>query len=259
MILNVETFTIVLLLLSVALSAYALHKTRRVHLMQYELQRQYQQFPHTLNQTYQQIQAFTTLDRRLNLTYALPPLRGWAASPDFLLLLAEHMHQQQPEVIVECSSGASSIVLAQCAKQNGKGHVYSLEHDAHYAEITRRELMKQNLQDWATVIDAPLENYTFAEQNYRWYTQSSDIQNKQIDMLIIDGPPANLNPCARYPAGPLLLPLLNENAVVFLDDAARPDEKIIIKNWLSEFPNLHAENHNCEKGAMSLRKIKTVN
>ena len=207
---------------------------------------------------YQQLQAFAALDRRLNLSYALPPLRGWAASPDFLLLLAEHVHRQQPKVIVECSSGASTVILAQCAKQNGKGHVYSLEHDVQYAEKTRQELIKQDLQNWATVIDAPLQDYSFAEQTYQWYKLDTEIQTKQIDMLVIDGPPAFLNSCARYPAGPLLLPLLNKNAVVFLDDADRPDEQEIIKNWLSEFPNLHANQHNCEKGAVSLSNLETL-
>ncbi|AEF99634.1 class I SAM-dependent methyltransferase [Methylomonas methanica] len=245
------------LFIIIGILAYVFHKVKRVHLMQFELLRQYQKLPDTLNLTYHQIQAFNILDRRLNLTYALPPLRGWAASPDFLLLLAEHVHQQQPEVIVECSSGASSVVLAQCAKQNGKGHVYSLEHDAHYAEKTRQELFKQGLQDWATIIDAPLQEYSFAEQNYRWYKQSPEIQALQIDMLVIDGPPAGLNSCARFPAGPLLLPMLREEAVVFLDDADRGDEQIIIERWLKEFPYFQRASHNCEKGAVSLRKTKT--
>lgn len=258
MILTAEIFIIVLLLLLIALSAYTFYKVRRVHLMQYDLQNQYQRFPDTLNLTYQQLQAFTVLDRRLNLTYALPPLRGWAASPDFLLLLAEHVHRQQPEVMVECSSGASTVVMAQCAKQNSKGHVFSLEHDVHYAEKTRQELIKQGLQEWATVIDAPLQDYLFAEQTYRWYMLNSDIKSKKIDMLIIDGPPTHLNHCARYPVGPLLLPLLNKNAVVFLDDADRSDEQEIIKNWLAEFPGLHAEKHICEKGAVSLRKAESM-
>ena len=246
---TVEVIIIVLLLLSITLTAYTLHKIRRVHLMEFDLQDQYQRLTDAL---FQQLQAFTALDRRLNLTYALPPLRGWAASPDFLLLLAEHVHREKPEVIVECSSGASTVMLAQCAKQNGKGHVYSLEHDFEYAEKTRQELIKQDLQDWATVIDAPLQDYSFAGEIYKWYKLDAVIETKQIDTLVIDGPPGYLNRYARYPAGPLLLPLLNKNAVVFLDDAERTDEQQIIKNWLTEFPNLQANQHNCEKGAVTL-------
>lgn len=66
-------------------------------------------------------------------------------------------------------------------------------------------------------------------------------------MLIIDGPPANVNSCARYPAGPLLLPLLTKNAVVFLDDADSPDEREIVAAWQNEYPTFSLEKHNCEK------------
>jgi rhodanese-related sulfurtransferase len=240
-----EILIILLLLLSIFLSLYTLHKSRRINLMQYDQVNE-------LNLTYHQIQAFIALHHRLGLDYALPPLRGWAASPDILLLLAEHVNQHKPEIIVECSSGASSIVLAQCAKQNGKGHVYSLEHDSLYAEKTRQELIKQNLQDWVTVIDAPVKPYVLADKNYRWYTLNEEIQNKQIDMIIIDGPPNSLNQHARYPAGPLLFPSLSNKAAVFLDDTNRTDERETVEKWLLEFPNLHAQKHNCEKGAVSL-------
>jgi len=253
MALTPDSFIIMLLLLLIGLSMYTFHKVRRIHLMQYQLQNHYQRFPDTINLTYQQIQALIVLDRRLNLPFALPPLRGWAASPDFLLLLAEHVHRQQPEVMVECSSGASTVVLAQCAKQNNKGHVFSLEQDVDYANKTRQELIKQGLQDWATVIDAPLQGYSFSGQIYQWYTLNDGIKFKPIDMLVIDGPPASLNRCARYPAGPLLLPLLNKNGVVFLDDADRADEQEIVKNWLQEFPGLAKEKHDCEKGAACLK------
>lgn len=247
----IDILILILILAVLILCAYVLHKVRRVHLMQYALQQQVECFPNSVRQ----VQAFIDLNRLLQLSWSLPPLGGWAASPDFLLLLAEYMLQYQPEVIVECSSGASTVVLAQCAKLNGKGQVLSLEHDAHYAEKTRQELTKQGLQNWAIVIDAPLQDYSFDGQNYLWYTLDMQIQGKQIDMLIIDGPPASLNHCARYPAGPLLLPLLNKDAVVFLDDANRYDEQQIIKNWLNEFPNLQVNQHNCEKGAVNLCNV----
>lgn len=230
-----------------------LHKVRRIHLMQYALRQQLEQnLPEHLHHTYQQIQAFIDLNRLLQLTYPLPPLRGWAASPDFLLFLAEHILQKKPKFIVECSSGASTVVLAQCAKLNGYGHVLSLEHDAHYANKTRQQLIKQGLEDWATVIDAPLINYEFNGQNYQWYKLNAQIENTCIDMLVIDGPPANLNHCARYPAGPLLLPLLNTEGVVFLDDADRPDEKEIVQRWVVEFTGFVYQKYDCEKGMVGL-------
>jgi len=235
------------------LCAYVFHKVRRVHLMQYDLKNEIENsIPKMLNSTYNQIQAFIVLDRLLELPKALPPLRGWAASPDFLLVITEFALQNIPEVIVECSSGASTIVLAQCAKHNGEGHVYSLEHDPIFAEKTRNELKKQALNQWATVIDAPLKNYELEGQNYQWYSLDEPMINKKIDMIVVDGPPAFVNQCARYPAGPLLLPLLKMNGVVFLDDANRSDEQIIINKWLTEFPELKKQSFTCEKGAVAL-------
>lgn len=243
----------ILVIIVLGLCFLMLHKVRRIHLMQYALQRQLEQgVSEQLHHTYQQIQALIDLNRLLQLPWPLPPLRGWAASPDFLLLLAEHVLRKKPECIVECSSGASTVVLDQCAKLNGHGHILSLEHDAHYAEKTRKLLIEQELQNWATVIDAPLKDYEFSGQNYRWYTLSKQIQSKCIDMLVIDGPPSDLNYCARYPAGPLLLTSLNRNGEVFLDDADRLDEQKIIQRWMDELKGFRVQSFNCEKGAVSL-------
>ena len=112
--------------------------------------------------------------------------------------------------------GINNFPGPQCARLNGCGHVLSLEHDEHYAEKTWQLSIKQGLQNWAIVIDAPLKDYCFGEKDYRWYTLNEQIQNKHIDMLVIDGPPAHHNHYPCYFAGPLLLPLLNENGVVLL-------------------------------------------
>ena len=71
-------------------------------------------------------------------------------------------------------------------------------------------------------------------------------------MLVIDGPPMPVGPLVRYPVGPILFPKLAPGAVVFLDDAARDDEKRIIERWQREFPDLERQDHDCEKGCVSL-------
>ncbi len=58
---------------------------------------------------------------------------------------------------------------------NARGHVYSLEHDPEYAEKTRKELQKHNLDEWATIIDAPLMKYTIENRAYEWYTFSQQL------------------------------------------------------------------------------------
>ena len=253
--------TLILIALTTTLliiGVYSLFKARRTYQMQQGLRKRLDNVPSELRQLQAQMQALIGLNKALELPWSLPPLVGYAASPDFLLLLAEHALQNKPGVIVECGSGASTIVLAECVRLNGAGHVFSLEHKSEFAESTRRELEKQGLSKWATVVDAPLKNYIFNGQNYRWYAVDPDLDISSIDMLVIDGPPQDTNPCARYPAGPLLFKRLNEASRAFLDDAGRPDEQQTIQLWLGEFPNLQVITHRCERGAVSLIYSKST-
>lgn len=201
---------------------------------------------------FRQIQSLMGLRELLHLTAPLPPLRGWAAAPDLLLVIARHALNTRPAVIVECSSGASTVVLAQAARQNGTGHVYSLEHDPHYAGMTRSLLADHGLQDLATVIDAPLEPVTIQGQTYNWYSDAGLAGIGPIDMVVMDGPPFYVNRLARYPAGPKLFPRLAAGAAVFMDDATREGEKKAVERWLAEFPHLSCRTIDCEAGCVSL-------
>jgi hypothetical protein len=77
-------------------------------------------------------------------------------------------------------------------------------------------------------------------------------------MLIIDGPPGNIQHLARYPALPLLFHLLSDDVVVLLDDAFRADEREIVKRWLKEFGGFSLEEIDAEKGAAILRRQSAV-
>src|SRR3712207_1794767 len=76
--------------------------------------------------SFRQPEALFGLYLELGFRKSLPPTRGWAASPDILLQLTQHARETHPNVVVECGSGASTVVLARCAELNGGGHVYSL-------------------------------------------------------------------------------------------------------------------------------------
>jgi rhodanese-related sulfurtransferase len=204
---------------------------------------------------YRQIEALTALNALIRPVLPLPPLRAWAGSPDFLLELARCVMLKKPSVIVECSSGASSVVAARCCQLNGSGHVYSLEHERVFAEATRERLREQGLDDWATVIDAPLETGIVSGGSYSWYTLR-DLPDRPIDLLVVDGPPASLGPFARYPAGPKLLPRLSGRGAVLVDDADRDDERQIVQRWQDEFPALKARQVIAEKGLVVLEQAE---
>lgn len=249
---------VTLLNLAVGLAALAgiallVHKVVRIHVKLFALEDQVERLRTTESvNLYRQVQAFMGLRDLLDFEVPLPPLRLWAASPDFLLVIARHALAARPGVIVECSSGSSTVVLARAARRTGAGHVYSLEHDPVYAGETRALLAEHGLQDWATVLDAPLVDMPFGDGRYRWYDDSGLAGVGPIDMLVIDGPPFDTNRLARWPAGPKLFPRLAPGAAVFLDDAARPDETRAVGMWMEKFPDLDRRDLTCEKGCVRL-------
>ena len=233
--------------------AVLFHKTRRIHVKLFALEDEIRSLRTTESANlYRQVQAFIGLRDLMDFAVPLPPLRMWAASPDFLLVIARHALAARPRVVVECSSGSSTVVLAQAARISGTGHVYSLEHDPVFAAETRAMLADQGLGDWATVIDAPLVPVTLGGETFRWYDDTGLKDLGPIDMLVIDGPPLDTNALARYPAGPRLLPRLAPGGAAFLDDAARPDETRAVARWQDAFPHLVRNNPSCEKGCVRL-------
>lgn len=202
--------------------------------------------------TYSQIQAYLDLVSLIQPRRPLPQLRGWAASPDFLKILATLTLEQKPKVVLECSSGASTIVLARCCELSKSGHVFSLEHDPIYAEKTRALLRAHSLDSWATVIDAPLVPYEELD-GQPWYSiEALDLANNSVDLLVVDGPPLPTAPLARYPAIPLLIQKLANRCVVMLDDADRAPESAAVEKWLTDFPDFQLTRLPAEKGCARL-------
>ncbi len=175
----------------------------------------------------------------------------WSAGADFLALAVDAMLRTRPAVVVECGSGASTVVLAQVLKRGGwGGRLHGLDHAPEFAAATRAELARFGLGDEARVLDAPLTGHALAGAVYPWY--SLDGLPDRIDFLVIDGPPGRIGRHARYPALPLLAGRLSAGAPILLDDAARPDEREVIARWQAEFPGLSVEQMECERGCVVL-------
>jgi len=205
-------------------------------------------------QDYRQLAAFLWLISAIKPRRPLPPMRGWAISPDLGNILISAILDGSPKVIVECGCGVSTLLMSYCMKQSGHGHIFSLEHDAEYAELIRKELQLHQLADMATVICAPLRQISLGGQTWSWYDIEQLNGIGPIDLLFIDGPPGTIQEMARYPALPVLYKSLSENATVIFDDADRHDERRIIERWLREFKDLHCQSHDTEHGAVILNR-----
>lgn len=207
---------------------------------------------------YAQLVAWQELRDYLEVPPFMPPLRGWAASPDVLRLLVEAIRDHRPELVVECGSGASSVWLGYALRRAGRGRLVALDHDERYAELTRSLVASHGLSGIVEVRYAPLRDWTAppapeAEpESQPWYDIDAVADLSGIGLVFIDGPPGSTAPQARYPAGPVLFPRCAPGAVVVLDDAAREGERAAADRWLAADPDLRRASADSEKGTAIL-------
>lgn len=206
-----------------------------------------------LKQTFRQVEAIQNLSAMLPASDVLPATRGWAASPDLLLVLVDQVIAQRPSLVVECGSGASTLWLALALRRFGiDGRIVALEHDPVFAAKTRGYLARHGVSDLAEVRDAPLEDLSLADGTYSWYAQRTWKDLTGIGLLFVDGPPAATGIRARYPALPLLREALNPAATVVLDDLVVPDMRETLRLWLDAYPEFDATILPLEKQAALL-------
>jgi len=113
----------------------------------------------------------------------------------------------------------------------------TLDHLEGYLDLTRTAVDRHGLNDHVESRLAPLEPVESAGDTYNWYSLASLNDLSDIDLVLIDGPPAATGPKARYPALPYIIDLLAPHATVILDDAHRQEEADIVEEWLREFPD----------------------
>lgn len=222
--------------------------TAELHVTRALVERQQQASTHLFNQ----FEAYNYIRDRLDLHHGLPYTRHWSAQPDFQKLIVEHCLATKPQTIVECSSGLTTLLLARCCELNDGGRVVSLENGAEYAQQSRDQLIRCGLDDYASVLHAPLEEGAVDGDRYQWYRRDG-LPEQGIEMLVIDGPPGFIQRQSRYPALPHLIDRLADGCVIFLDDAARADERELVARWLTAYPELSHEYIALERGCSVLR------
>lgn len=170
----------------------------------------------------------------------MPTTGGFALDARSLLHLLKTVHNllktaqgQQPLTVLELGSGTSTVWLGHALKASG-GHLVSLEHDEKYLLRTSKELDRHDLTSTVTLRHAPLTELTLRGERFFWYCPDQLRHLRQIDMVIVDGPPAAVGRSARYPAIDLVRGHLNRRALVMLHDADRAPEQEVIRRWLAE-------------------------
>lgn len=166
----------------------------------------------------------------------MPSTGGWALDARSLAHLIALFEEKRPQRILEIGSGTSTIWLAYLCQSFG-GKVVTLDHLEKYLNQTRAAIRAHGLENYVDARLAPLEETWCGEASYKWYSQKALADLSNVDMVLIDGPPASTGRKARYPALPMVIERLAKDATVILDDAHRPDETDTLTQWQSEFPD----------------------
>lgn len=208
---------------------------------------------------FQQTEALTNLLAVMQPGLPLPQTRGWAVWPDFLSTLYTLIREKQPRLIVELGSGVSTLVSGYALRQNGGGRIVSLDHSDDWLQATGTHIERHGVGDYVELRHAPLQAVDVRGRSALWYDTRQTADLRDIDILVVDGPPGSTQPMARYPALPLLFDRLSPDAVILVDDANRDDEQRMVKQWLTLFDGLDAEFLRLGQGAYVLKhKQRTV-
>ncbi len=181
------------------------------------------------------------------------PLRygGWAISEDILFDILQFCLLSEPKVILDLGTGTTTIILAKYAQRmKEKGveiEIISVDSSKEWLTDTKKILEKNDLENFVNLVYAPIV-VTKAGLYYEIDEISNFLNDKEIDLMVIDGPPGATQKEARYPAMVFFEKNMSKNGVIFLDDGAREDEKNISKRWTDNFTDWKNEYRQYEKG-----------
>jgi hypothetical protein len=147
---------------------------------------------------------------------------GMAARTDYL---AEVCRQgvRAERAILECGSGLTTLLLGLLAGRRGVG-VWSLEHLPEWRKRVASALARHDIPEVHLLL-APLENYGA----FTWYSPKVPLP-ANFDLVVCDGPPSETQG-GRYGMLPVMRNRIDERTMILLDDAERPSEHQVLRQW----------------------------
>lgn len=205
---------------------------------------------------YTQIESLLSVYKKINPQKPLPSMSGWAAPPELALLIINTIEENNYEQVVDIGSGVSSLVAGYALQENNrsKGRVVSIDHDERFYNTTKQLIKEHKLEEIVDIRKAPLLIQKVNNNSYSWYDTDQLKDIKEIDLLIVDGPPGGTQKNARFLALPLLYDKLKAGSTIILDDYFREDEKHVVEQWLKIYPELTLTEIRTDRGIALLQK-----
>lgn len=168
------------------------------------------------------------------------PWSSASMQPNSVTTILNDIIINKRKMVVECGSGISTYFIAKILRKYG-GRLISIDHDQDWLLTLTGILEAEDLLQVVDFIHAPLVCSELSLDNGAWYDTAvldQHVKDKNdIDLLIVDGPPANdrLTLYSRYPALPYFYTHLNRSFSIFLHDIVRKPEREIISRWEKEY------------------------
>ena len=211
-----------------------------------------------LDNLYLQLSSFLEVREIVGPRLPLGPLRGWALSPDALIIVLQDILMRPDARVVEFGAGESTIAIAATMRNMGSGSLVSIEQDRTFATRVTERLRQCGLLDRVDMRVVPLRKYDSCMGFSNVLSYNLRDLAFDFDIALVDGP--STDKCGVFTrAVPLnwCLEQLSEHSVIYLDDAARPGEIAIIDAIKKIRPNLGSEWLETEKGLCRLNQSVT--
>lgn len=202
---------------------------------------------------YSSIESLIGVNELIKPRVPLPTMAGWAISSDSAKAIIEIFKNHKIKTVLDLGSGTSSVIFGYLLEGTKGASVISVDHDVNFSSITRNNLDIHGLSDVVSVYSKPLKKQKINGKTCVWY-DLPEVEN--VDMVLVDGPPASTQRHARYPALPVVYDKLSNNAIVILDDYNREEEREVVNRWLKEYPDFTLEEIKTDKGLAVLYRNK---
>ena len=162
----------------------------------------------------------------------------WSFNEESLNLLERRLRAARPRFTLEFGCGLSTfctaVLLNEMWGPDGEWAVFGIEQDESHAAWVRKILGRLGLAHRVEIKVAPLVRQPALGMEVSSYALSQDeisafLKGRRPSFVVIDGPFGD-GP-VRLATLPLVLPYLEKDAIVLLDDALRDNELMIIKAW----------------------------
>jgi predicted O-methyltransferase YrrM len=152
-----------------------------------------------------------------------------AANYSLLYLIARAVIELKVEKIIELGAGQSSILLDRLNQTCHPIEITTVEHDENWLSELQPRVSHR-------LIHVPLRERKVAGQNVNGYFFDVASLPQDVDLIVVDGPPASpkTGRYNRLPALELVDLLRPDGGIIIIDDAERPGEAYLTSLFVQE-------------------------